>query len=101
MKITVWELPNCVQCNQTKRVMDQEGIRYEVRQLNRSPKAVERFKELGLMQAPIVETDRKRWSGFRVEKIRSLANHLRTDRMHGKNVPLEPMTQIADEVEDG
>ncbi len=100
MKITVWELPNCVQCMQTKRVMDQEGIKYEVRQLNRSAKAVERFKELGLIAAPIVETDTKRWSGFRVEKIRSLANHLRTERMHGKNVPLEPMTQIADEVED-
>lgn len=85
---------------QTKRVMDQEGIKYEVRQLNRSAKAVERFKELGLIAAPIVETDTKRWSGFRVEKIRSLANHLRTERMHGKNVPLEPMTQIADEVED-
>lgn len=52
------------------------------------------------MQAPIVETDTKRWSGFRVEKIRSLANHLRTERMHGKNVPLEPITQIADEVQD-
>ena len=100
MKITVWELPNCVQCMQTKRVMDQEGIKYEVRQLNRSAKAVERFKELGLIAAPIVETDTKRWSGFRVEKIRSLANHLRTERMHGKNVPLEPITQIADEVED-
>lgn len=100
LTVTIWELPNCVQCRQTKRVMDQEGIKYRVRQLNRSPKAVERFKELGLMQAPIVETDTKRWSGFRVEKIRSLANHLRTERMHGKNVPLEPITQIADEVED-
>ena len=100
MTVTVWELPNCAQCRQTKRVMDQEGIQYRVRQLNRSPKAVERFKELGLIAAPIVETDTKRWSGFRLEKIRSLANHLRTERMHGKNVPLEPMKQVADEVED-
>jgi len=99
-KITVWEKPNCVQCMQTKRVMDAEGIIYQTRRLDRSPKAVERFKELGLMAAPIVETDTKRWSGFRLEKIRSLANHLRTERMHGKNVPLEPLRQVADEVQD-
>jgi glutaredoxin-like protein NrdH len=98
--VTVWEKPNCVQCMQTKRVMDQEGIQYRTRRLDKSPKAVERFIELGLTSAPIVETDTKRWSGFRINKIRSLANHLRTERMHGKNVPLEPMRQIADEVED-
>jgi glutaredoxin-like protein NrdH len=100
MKVTVWEKPNCVQCMQTKRVMDQEGIQYQVRRLDKSAKAVERFKEMGLMAAPIVETDTKRWSGFRVEKIRSLAKHLRVERMHGVNVPLEPITQVADEVED-
>ena len=98
--ITVWEKPNCVQCMQTKRVMDQEGIQYRTRRLDKSPTAVERFIQMGLTAAPIVETDTKRWSGFRLEKIRSLANHLRTERMHGKNVPLEPMRQVADEVED-
>ena len=100
MKITVWELPNCVQCNQTKREFDKLGISYSTRQLNKSPKAVERFKELGLIAAPIVETDKKRWSGFRLEKIRSLHQHLVSERAHGINVPLEPIKQIADEVED-
>lgn len=98
--VTVWEKPNCVQCMQTKRVMDQEGIKYRTRRLDKSLDAVERFIQMGLTAAPIVETDTKRWSGFRLEKIRSLANHLRTERMHGKNVPLEPMKQIADEIED-
>jgi len=49
MKITVWELPNCVQCNQTKREFDKLGIQYQVRQLNRSPKAVRAVtKTMGL-----------------------------------------------------
>jgi len=82
------------------RVMDQEEIKYKVRHLDKSVKAVETFKELGLMSAPIVETDTKRWSGFRLEKIRSLAKHLRVERMHGINVPLEPLKQVADEVAD-
>jgi len=100
MKITLWEKPNCVQCMQTKREFDKRGIIYQVKRLDRSPKAVERFLEMGLMAAPIVETDKKRWSGFRLEKIKSLESHLKHDRMRGINVPLEPMVQVADEVED-
>jgi glutaredoxin len=84
----------------TKRELDKRGIIYRTRQLNKSPKAIERFKELGLLSAPIVETDKKRWSGFRLEKIKSLEYHLKTERMRGENVPMEPMKQIADEVLD-
>ena len=100
MKITVWELPNCVQCNQTKREFDKLGVTYSVRQLNRSRKALESFQEMGLISAPIVETDDRRWSGFRLPKIRSLYNHLKHERDLGINVPLKPMEQVADQVND-
>lgn len=96
MKITVWELPNCVQCNQTKREFDKRGIVYTTRKL--TSKAVDRFLAIGFTAAPIVETDAKRWSGFRLDKIKSLEHHLKTERMRGVNVPLEPMVQVADEV---
>jgi glutaredoxin-like protein NrdH len=101
MKIVVWSNgPACVMCNQTKREFDKRGIVYTERDLRRNPKAVARFLEMGLTSAPIVETDLKRWSGFRLEKIKSLENHLKTERMRGVSVPLEPMRQVADEVED-
>lgn len=100
MKITVWTLPNCVQCMQTKREFDKLGIEYQERRLDKSKKAVDRFIEMGLIAAPIIETDTKRWSGFRLSKIRSLQHHLENERIHGINVPSEPMKQIADEVED-
>lgn len=100
IKIVVWELPNCVQCNQTKKEFDKLGIQYQVRQLNRNPKAVERFREMGLTAAPIVETDDRRWSGFRLNRIRSLHTHLEHERHLGINVPLEPMKQVADEIEE-
>jgi len=100
MKITVWTLPSCVQCDNTKRQLDKRGIHYEVRELNRNPKAVERFKELDLISAPIIETDNKRWSGFRLDKINSLDFHLRTERMRGIGVPIKPMSQIAEELTD-
>ena len=101
MKIVVWTNgPGCSMCEATKRQFDKRGIIYTERDLRRNPKAVERFLELGLTAAPIVETDAKRWSGFRLGKIQSLESHLKTERMRGVNVPIEPMKQIADEVDD-
>ena len=101
MQITLWSNgPACVQCNQTKREFDKLGIIYQERDLRRNPKAVERFREMGLISAPIVETDDRRWSGFRLNRIRGLHNHLKHERDLGINVPLEPLKHVADEVED-
>lgn len=100
MKITVWTKANCAQCDMTKKQFDKRGIIYQEKRLDRSPKATQRFIELGLLSAPIVETDAKRWSGFRLDKINSLEYHLKVERIRGKSVPLEPMKQVADEVED-
>ena len=100
MKITVWTKPNCSQCEMTKKQFDKRGIIYQEKRLDKSPKAVERFLELGLLAAPIVETDRKQWSGFRLDKINSLEYHLKHERMRGQSVPLEPIVQVEDEVGD-
>jgi len=76
--ITVWTKPNCIQCVMTKKEMDKRGIRYEEMNLERHPDAVEAFMEAGLLAAPIVITDIKRWSGFRLNKIESLHNYLKS-----------------------
>ncbi len=100
MKITLWVKPSgfCPQCDMTKKEFDKRGIIYTTRKL--TPKAVDRFLNMGLTSAPIVETDDRRWSGFRLSKIESLDNHLKFERKRGVNVPLEPMVQVADEVEE-
>jgi len=78
MKITVWTLPNCVQCQQTKKQFDSMGIRYEEKALDSDPFKADYFRARGLLTAPIVETDVKLWAGFRLDKIRSLAAHLKS-----------------------
>ena len=98
MTITLWTKPGCVACDATARQFQKRGIIYKTRKL--TPKAVDRFIELGLTAAPIVETDAKRWSGFRLDKIKSLEQHLRSERAHGINVPLQPIRQVADEVSE-
>lgn len=77
MLITIWTLPNCVQCMMTKKEFDKRGIRYEEMQLENHPEMVEQFKQENLIAAPIVVTDTKKWSGFRLEKIKSLDDYLK------------------------
>ena len=79
MQITVWSTPNCVQCMMTKRELDKRGIKYEAKDLTEHPDQLEAFKEAGLLQAPIVTTDIKVWSGFRLDKIKSLHSYLMGD----------------------
>ena len=76
MQVKVWVTPSCVQCAQTKKQFDKLGIVYESYDLTEHPDKLEEFKAQGLLQAPIVETDIKVWSGFRLDKIKSLANYL-------------------------
>jgi glutaredoxin-like protein NrdH len=82
MKVIVWSTPNCVQCMMTKREMDKLGIVYEAADLTdpANEAQLEAFKSQGLIQAPIVTTDIKVWSGFQPGKIRSLASYLMGER---------------------
>lgn len=74
--VTVYTLPNCVQCESTKRMLDRNGIIYTVEDLT-AEKATE-FKTQGHMAAPVVVAGTKTWSGFRFEKIQSLVTYIRS-----------------------
>lgn len=76
MEITVWTNPNCVQCEMTKKTMTKLGIEYKEMSLQEHPLVIDTFKAQGFMSAPIVTTDTKTWSGFRLDKIKSLATYL-------------------------
>lgn len=83
MNITVWTTQNCVQCMMTKKELTKRGIEYTEKSLEDNPLALEGFKEQGFTSAPIVTTDTKTWSGFRIDKIKSLANYLMGEKAHG------------------
>lgn len=76
MQVTVWTTSNCVQCMSTKNLMTKKGIEFEEKSLEDHPDQLEAFKAQGFLQAPIVTTDTKTWSGFRHDKITSLATYL-------------------------
>jgi glutaredoxin-like protein NrdH len=58
--------------------MDRLGIVYTVEDLTdpKNAEALADFKERGLIQAPIVTTDTKVWSGFKPAKVESLATYI-------------------------
>ena len=74
--VTVYTTPGCVQCDMTKKQFDNLGIIYSVVDLTKAPKKAAEFKELGYLATPIVTTDIKAWSGFKLAKIRSLADYI-------------------------
>lgn len=72
--IIVYSKPACVQCVATTREFDRLGISYQVIDLTKDQEAFLQVQKMGYMQAPVVVSDKDHWSGFRPDKIRSLAS---------------------------
>ena len=73
MSITVYSKPSCVQCNATYRALTKKGLDYTVVAVPEDPAAYDHVVGLGYQQVPVVETASDHWSGFRPDKINSLA----------------------------
>ena len=73
--LTVYTLPNCVQCTMTKRALDAAELPSTVIDLSNDERAVNLVKELGHTSVPVGITEIASWSGFR--PIRSPPSHPR------------------------
>ena len=73
MAITIYSKPNCVQCTATYRALDKAGLSYETVDISLDAQALEQVKSLGYAQAPVVVAGADHWSGFRPDKIKTLA----------------------------
>lgn len=80
MEVTVYSLPNCVQCNQTKKVFTTLGVEYTEVMLDENPDKAKEFMDQGYKQAPIVTAGNQIWSGFYLEKIQGVAVQVRADK---------------------
>ena len=75
--ITVWDLPNCVQCNSTKRFLDKHDLPYTEYDLTERPEQAEKFRNAGYATAPVVVTSHGTWAGFQYDKLQQLAKEYR------------------------
>lgn len=71
--ITVYTKPACVQCNATYKALDKAGIDYTIVDITTNDEARDYVISLGYLQAPVVVTETDHWSGFRPDRIKSLA----------------------------
>jgi glutaredoxin-like protein NrdH len=72
MNVTVYTLPACVQCDSTKKMLTRAHVEYTEIDLSTDAAAMEKIRELGYTQAPIVEAGNQHWSGFRMERLQGL-----------------------------
>lgn len=79
MLVNLYSKPNCMACNQSKRLLDKLDIDYTEAPI--TDEVMEFAKKRGITQAPIVViyhvgdtiNDAAAWGGFRPEKIKHLA----------------------------
>jgi glutaredoxin-like protein NrdH len=71
-EVTVYSLPSCVQCDSTKRMLKSIDVDFEEVDMSQDPIALEMVKTLGYTSAPVVVSGDQHWSGFRMDRIKSL-----------------------------
>lgn len=73
MEVVVYSKPNCMQCEQTKKWLEKKGIEFSVVDMSVDADALEKMKQLGYRQAPVVVAGEDHWAGFNPAKINALA----------------------------
>jgi len=72
MKTVLYTMPNCPQCDATKRYFEEGEIDYSTVDLSINEEAYELVSSFGYKSAPVVISGENHWSGFRPDKIKLL-----------------------------
>ena len=89
--LTVYTLPNCMQCTMTKRALDDAGLPYAIVDLATDEGAVDTVRQLGYTSALVVIVGAGGWSGFHPDKIKAVASARATELYA---VPADPMDEL-------
>lgn len=72
MSIVIFSTPNCGQCVASKMFFKRKNLEFTEVDLSTNPDELKRLQDLGFSQAPVIEANGERWSGFRPDKIQQL-----------------------------
>jgi glutaredoxin-like protein NrdH len=70
---TVYTKPSCVQCEQTKKLLDKNGVEYTIIDISKDQEAFDKVVAMGFASAPVVISGDQSWAGFQPDKINSIA----------------------------
>lgn len=72
--VIVYSKPNCMQCQFTKKYLENKGIPFEVKDVEQSDQAIDEVKKLGFSSLPVVLAEGlEAFNGFRPELLNRLA----------------------------
>ena len=71
--LTVYTLPNCIECTLTRHALNKAGLDYETIDLTHDQAATDLVTQLGCRSAPVVTIGTEHWTGFRPDKIQTIA----------------------------
>lgn len=71
--IIVYSKPNCMQCNFTKKYLEDKGVSYEIKDIFESEEALNEVKELGFSSVPVISVEgQEAFNGFRPDLLDQL-----------------------------
>lgn len=70
--LMLYTKPNCPQCTQTKKKLEQKGVEYTTVDITLDNIAAEKVLSLGYKQVPVVINGAEHWSGFRPDLLNKL-----------------------------
>jgi glutaredoxin-like protein NrdH len=71
--VTLYTKPACPQCTATAKALDKQDIAYRSVDITLDAEARSYVMALGYLQAPVVVAGNDHWSGFRPDRIKTLA----------------------------
>lgn len=70
--LTLYSKPNCPQCVQTKRKLEQKGLAFNTIDISLDAASAKIVTDLGYRQVPVVVSATQHWSGFRPDLLNAL-----------------------------
>lgn len=71
--VTVYSKPNCMQCNFTKKFLDENQVDYQVKDITESDANLNEVKDLGFASLPVVVAEgMEAFNGFRPDRLNQL-----------------------------
>lgn len=73
-QVVVYSSQGCQGCQLTQRALQRAGVEVEIVDVDSSPAARQLLVAMEFTALPVVTTGREWWSGYRPERIRSVAS---------------------------
>lgn len=78
--IKVYSKPNCMQCEFTKKYLDDNNVEYVSVDINAEPGITEYLKDQGYQSMPVVEYKNVSFTGFRPDKLAEIVEELHNEK---------------------